>query len=119
MWCLMLFCLMIMLFMLQENTEIKAREVWKDLTVPQPVIIVRGTLRQPKDAFLASDKMVLCKISIVHTPLALMAAFYVFNMHYTPGCSNFFSIMETYFLGYTTPKKTRLANFLAQLKSVT
>ncbi len=73
-------------------------------------------MSKPKDAFLVADKMVLSKSKVTNIHVALVAAYYVFNIHYTPGCSNFFSFLETYLLGHKAPRKTRLGNFLAQLK---
>ncbi len=86
--------------------------------MPQPVIVVKGSLQNPKEAFLVADKIHICKIKFGNIPLVLMAAFYVFNVHYTPGCSNFYSFLESYFLSVKLPKKARLGNFVSQLDSI-
>ena len=103
--------------LLQEHRELKVRVYWADTPVPQPVMVVRGSLQQPNDVYLAADKVLILKIEINHIPVALMAAFYFFNVQYTPGLANFFAFMETYFLGIKPPKLTTISNFLAQLNS--
>lgn len=86
--------------------------------MPQPLIIVKGCLQEPKEAYLVVDRMILCKLKLANVPLALLAAFYVFNVHYTPGCSNFYTFLESYFLSLKPPKKARIGNFLSQLNGI-
>ena len=38
-------------------------------------------------------------LPIQDTPIILLASFYVFNTHYTDGCTNLFSFFEFYFFG--------------------
>ncbi len=57
--------------MLQENTEVRAKVAWKEVPVPQPLIVVRGTISKPKDTFLVADKMVLSKIKDINIHVAL------------------------------------------------
>ena len=47
-----------------------------------------------KDCFLIVEKKVLSKCSARLAPLALLGAFYAFNMHYTEGCANFYTLLE-------------------------
>ena len=61
--------------------------------------------------------MVLCKVKLTDIILALMAAFYVFNVHYTPGCSNIYAFLDAYYLSIKPSKKTKLASFMAQFSS--
>ena len=52
-------------------------------------------------------------------PLALICALYVFNLHYTDGCANFYPLFEVLFLGRKVPpKRTELATFLVQVKGM-
>ncbi len=62
----------------------------KTIPVPQPIVIVRGRLAAIKDCYLMVEKTILCKVEPTNVPLVLLAAFYVFNMHYMPGFSNVF-----------------------------
>ena len=103
--------------LLQEQTEVQARVPMSQIILPQPVILIRGSVQEPKEAYLATDKVILCKLSMENALLALMAAFYSFNVQYTPGCTNFFSFIDTYFLDHKMPKRSRISNFLAQLNS--
>lgn len=105
-------------YYIQANTEIRALVAWRELPVPQPLIVVRGCMEQPADTFLAVDRLILCKIKVAHAPLALLAAFYVYNIHYTPGYSNFFQLLECYFLDAKMPKRSRICNFMAELNTI-
>ena len=68
--------------------------------------------------FLVIEKK-LCKVPFCEAPLALLCAFYVFNLHYTDGCTNFYTLFEVLFLGKKVPpKKTKLAAFLGQIKGM-
>ena len=84
---------------------------------PQPVVIVRGTYTKFKDAYLVCEKIVLCKIT-QDLPIILFAAYYVFNMQYCSGCTNFYSFFEVLFLAIKPPKRTRLNNFLNMLENI-
>ena len=60
--------------------------------------------------------MFFCKVPLAEIPLALLAAFFSFNMHYPQGCTNFYTFFECFFMGKKTPnKKTRLASILAHI----
>ena len=70
------------------------------LKVVQPCIAIRGTLASPVDAFLSIEKTVLSKlIRLKDIGLTLIASFYAFNMHYTPGLTNFYMLFEC-FMGW-------------------
>lgn len=84
-----------------------------------PVAIVKGTLSEPKEAYLAIEKEVICCVPINEIPLILLASFYVFDMKYTQGVSNVFLFLENYFLGFKVPKeKTKIYNFISQLAHI-
>lgn len=103
-------------FFAPENANVKA--TGKELKAPQPCVIIRGCMSNPKDAFLAAEKSVLCRISRVQElGLILLASFYVFNMHYTHGFANFFTFLECILLDQKAPKeKTRIGHLMAQLQ---
>ena len=72
-----------------------------------------------KDAFLVIEKKIICKIPHTDLPLALLAAFYVFNMHYPEGCNNIYSFFEAALMGKKHPgRKTCLAAVLATLSNL-
>ena len=52
-----------------------------------------------KDAFLVIEKKIICKIPHADLPLALLAAFYVFNMHYPEGCNNIYFFLRLHSWG--------------------
>ena len=59
-----------------------------------------GDEENPTQAFLVVDRQVVMEVSIDDIPLALMSAFFIFNIHYPKGCSNFYAFMEVYTIGY-------------------
>ena len=97
--------------LLQETTAPK--DAGLEMPTAQPCVVVRGSLQEPKDAFLVIEKHVWCKVPLAEIPLALLAAFF---MHYPQGCTNFYTFFECFFMGKKTPnKKTRLASILARI----
>ena len=86
--------------------------------MPQPSILIRGSISKPKDAFLVIEKSVICKIKegCQWIPLILLASYYVFNIHYPVGVVNFYKFIECIVLQFKPPKeRTRLNNLLMQL----
>ena len=64
------------------------------------------------------EKNILCKIPAGEVVLGLLSAFYVLNMHYPQGCSNFYSFFEqTFMIKKPVGKKTRLASILARIET--
>ena len=82
----------------------------------QPLVILRETPTKVKDAHLVCEKMVLTKVVPQDLPIILFAAYYVFNMQYCSGCTNFFTFLEVIFLNATPPKRTKLNSFLNMLE---
>lgn len=106
--CVLLFCCT------QETTN--PRDASAEMCTAQPCIVVRGLMESPKDAFLVVEKKPLCKVPLQQLPLALIAAFYSFNMHYPQGCTNFYTFFEWLVLGKKVPnKRTRLSSVLARI----
>ena len=88
------------------------------MSTAQPCALVRGSLQDVKDAFLVIEKQVHCKIPAQEIPLALVSAFFVFNMHYPPGCTNFYSFLECFFMSKQTPRKrVHLSSILARIEN--
>ena len=65
-----------------------------------PYIMIIGTWQQARQAFLVVDKQVVMDVDIKDIPIVLMSAFFVYNIHYPSGCSNFYSFMEVFTLGF-------------------
>ena len=58
-----------------------------------PYILISG--EEDLQSFLVVDKMIMCEVkSFYDLPFTFMAAYFVFNICYPRGCSNFFSFME-------------------------
>ena len=101
---------------MQDTTTPK--DAATEMCTAQPCVVVRGSLEDLKDAFLVVEKQIICKIPLREVPLALLSAFFSFNMHYPQGCTNFYTFFECFFMGKKTPsKKTRLASMLARIEN--
>ena len=93
--------------LLLDNTELQTRLPNKDLLVPQPLTVIKGSPKEPNKAFLFVDRVVLTKISLQKITLTLMAAFYVFNIYYIiiVGCSNLLLFLKPTFCHSSLPRK--------------
>ena len=86
----------------------------KGVSVAQPCILVKGRLSSPQKAYLVVEKNILCEIIPKEAVVALMSAFYAFNMQYTPGCSNLYSFFERVFFDmHLSGKKQRVGSVLS------
>lgn len=56
-----------MYYFLQEFTDVA--EEAKQAVHPQPLVIIRGTAADPKDAFLVCEKQVLSKVAAGDLPI--------------------------------------------------
>ena len=83
---------------------------------PQPLLVINGSLQDPKECYLVAEKTVILKGDFDNAIGLLLASFFVFNIHYPPGLSNFYTILEIILL-HQLPKKYPLtvSNILARL----
>ena len=56
-----------------------------------PHALVVGEPQDHKQASLVTDNRIVCEVPPSNIPLYLLACFYVFNICYPHGCSNFYS----------------------------
>ena len=91
-----------------------------DVNIPQPMLVIRGSLAAPKDAFLVIEKQVFSKVTdIKKGSFILLASFFVFNMEYTKSLTNYYTFLEYFYLNLKVPKgKTKLHTFISQLHSI-
>lgn len=69
-----------------------------------------------QETVLVVDNQEITTFNPTNIALVLLSAFYAYNMHYTEGCTNFYSALETLFLRRKKPaRKTRLSAFLSRL----
>jgi len=73
-------CLFIAIPTPQEVCKIE--NVAKEFQLPQPVLIVRGSLTSPISCSLVVENTVIVKDVTVSKVPGLLAAFYVYNMHF-------------------------------------
>jgi len=104
---------------LQEHCDISISAVARDVEQAQPVIVIRGTHILPLEGYLVTEKVLMSKVpSLADVPLILFATYFVFNMEYCNGCSNFYSFLEVAFLDAPTPKKTKIRHFINMLDNI-
>ena len=103
---------------LQKTANMK--KAAEEVPTSQPrVVVTVGEQSDMKDAFLVIEKKTICGIPDTDLLLALLAAFYTFNMHYPEGCNNIYSLFEAALLGKKHPvQKTCLAADLATLSNL-
>ena len=65
-----------------------------------PYVLIIGNWEEASQAFLVVDKQVITEMKIQDVPFVLMSAFFVYNIHYPSGCSNFYTFMEVFTLGF-------------------
>ena len=103
------FCVTIFL-LIQENADLST--VAYNAIIPHPCVLIRGSMSDPKDAFLVIEKSIICKITNCKwIPLLLLASYYIFNIHYPTGLVNFYTFMECIILQFKPSKdRTRINN---------
>lgn len=67
--------------------------------MPHPYILVENANTIEAQCHLVTDCQIICQGKVSQIPALLLAAFYVFNICYPPGCKNFYSFMEVIILG--------------------
>lgn len=82
----------------------------------EPYVLVLGSFKLPKQAFLIVDDEVVSEIEIQDIPLALLSSFSVFNICYTKGCNNVYTFLERALLNlYHKEVPPSIDHFLAAL----
>ena len=100
----------------QDTADVKREAT--NVPTTQPCIIVRQGDGLVKDSFLIMEKKVMGKVEIKQALAVLFASFYVFNVHYPAGCSNFYLLLESLlFKKKLIGRKPRLAAVLAELST--
>lgn len=102
---------------LQEDANINSEA--KMQLHPQPTIVIQGEVNNMKAAYIAVEGHILCKVPVKQLPFMLLFVYYVFNLKYPSGCSNFYSFLEYLFLGVTPPKRSKLQHFLTSISNTT
>ena len=55
-----------------------------------------GDYSQAEQAFLVTDQNVIMEVNLEEIPLILMSAFFIYNICYPVGCSNFYAFLEVF-----------------------
>ena len=92
------------------------QQVAAELNQPQPLLVVEGTLESPKRCFIMAEETSVLQGEVTNAIAMLLASFFVFNIHYPPGLSNFYTVLEVFMLRQV-PKKCPIivSNVLSQL----
>ena len=60
----------------------------------EPYVAVLGSFKFPKQSFLIIDGEIVNEVELQDIPLVLLSSFFVFNICYTRGCSNVYTLLE-------------------------
>lgn len=91
-------------------------EVATGVSSPQPCLIACCVGGEVKQCYVVIEKKILCSVNIDVAVLVTFCSFFVFNMHYTSGCTNLYTFFEYLFLDTCVPKrKPRISSFISQL----
>jgi hypothetical protein len=83
-----------------------------------PYILTVGYVKEGTQNFLVVDQQVIMEVKTSDIPLVLMSAFFIFNIHYPQGCTNLYSFMEVFALGFSSAKASpTVKHVMACLKS--
>ena len=102
-------------YFFQEFSDVSTEA--KNTEYPQPVIIIRGQAKTPKDGYQVVKNRIMSRIDLTDVPIILFASYYVFNLQYCTGCTNVFSFLEVLFLNAPPVKRLKLRNFLNSLEN--
>ena len=68
----------------------------ESIPTPQTCILAKGEVTGAiATAQLVVERKIVALITAKQALLLLLSSFYVFNMHYTEGCLNFYYFLET------------------------
>lgn len=82
-----------------------------------PYILAVGYVKEATQSFLVVDQKVIMEVKTCDIPFAIMSAFFIFNIHYPHGCTNLYSFMEVFALGFSSAKASpTVKHFMACLK---
>ena len=69
-----------------------------------PSLIIKEFPGEKIKVFLVCEQVIISAITGMESPLALLAAYYSFNMHYPKGLNSFFTLLEVKLLRITPCK---------------
>lgn len=87
----------------------------KDTGRLEPYIVIVG--KETIEAYLIVDKQVIDKVPITNLPFSLMAAYFVYNICYPHGCTNFYSFLEVSMLKYSSQNVSPVSYLLTKLSA--
>ncbi len=76
------------------------------------VVVVESVEEDSLQAYLVVDNRILDRVDIVDLPFVLMAAFFVYNICCSKGCSNFYTFLEIVVLKYSSEKASLSVKYL-------
>ena len=86
---------------------------------PHPMAVFIGDCKDPAQVFLVCEKKILGEISAKDIPISLLMPYYIFNMCYPKGCSNFYIFIETGIFNMTIKKVPHtVAGLLTRLNAL-
>ena len=89
----------------------------EDIPNLAPYVVITGRITSEVQAFLVVDKKIVSEVLCIEDiPFSLLSAFFVFNIQYPVGCSNFYAFMEVLILKFPVQKASiTVKHFMATL----
>lgn len=82
------------LYVFVQDVDADINKIAEGVSNPHPMIITIGTLQQPREVYIIAEQLVISKISSHSSAAALLSSFYVMNMQFPHGLSNFYTVLE-------------------------
>lgn len=88
-------CMYILLCMMYVQETLDTNTAVESKGQSEPYVLLIGSYKDPRQAFLVVDCFVVCEIkNIGNVPLALLSAYFVFNVCYPKGLNNVYTFLE-------------------------
>lgn len=81
-------------------------------------MVVVGDHREPEQAFLVLENKTVCELKTCDIPIDPVAMFYVHNMCYPKGCTNFYTFIESSLFMLSTQVPSSVISFVTRLDSL-
>ena len=85
-------------FLLLQDVGSDINSIAREISDPEPKIVTIGSLEKPKEVYIVAEQLVVAKLSVHNSPAVMLSAFYVMNIKFPHGLTNFYTILEILFL---------------------
>ena len=108
MYCIIYETLLLLIFFCQE--DVTPAEAATEKGEVEPYLLVGNN-----QVFLVIDTEIVYELEKEDSALGLISSFFVFNIHYTKGCRNFFFVLEKLVLDISDKIPVSVSMFLSSI----